>query len=100
MSVRLNGLAVTPEGNPLTDTVTLPAKPFSGLAVTETGFPGEPAVRLRLAGTTVSEKSGAAAAALTVRAIVAVWVRLPELPVTVTVAVPALADAPAVRVTF
>ncbi len=98
--VSVDGLAVTPEGNPFTDAVTLEVKPFSALAVTETDFPAAPAVKLRVAGAAVSEKSGDGAVAVIVRAMVAIWVRVPDLPVSVIVAVPALAEleADSVRV--
>ena len=99
-SVSIDGLAVTPDGNPLTDRFTLPVNPFSALADTETDFPALPAVRLRLAGTTVSEKSGAGAAALTVSAIGAVWVRMPDVPVTVIGVISPAAEAAAVRIRF
>jgi hypothetical protein len=54
----------------------------------------------RLAGETVREKSGDGPPAVTVRARGAVWVRLPDVPVKVTVAMAAAADDAAVRVTF
>ena len=72
LSVSAEGLAVTPVCSPDSETLTLPVNPFSAFAVTETDFPVAPAVRLRLAGTTASEKSGSGAAALTVSAMVAV----------------------------
>ena len=68
LSVSVDGLAVTPEGNPLRETVTLPVKPFSAVAVTETGLPEAPAVSPRLVGEMTNEKSGAGAAADTVSA--------------------------------
>jgi hypothetical protein len=100
VSLGADGLAVTPDDNPDTERFTLPVKPFRALAVTEVGCPPPPTVRVRLAGVTDSEKSGAGAAAVIVRAMVAVWVRLPDVPVSVIVAVPALALVPAVRVRF
>ena len=48
-------------------------------------------------GDAVSAKLGGAA---TVKLTVAVLLRLPEVPVMVTVAVPKVAEAPAVRVSF
>jgi len=99
-SVRTDGLPATPEDNPLRETLTLPVNPFSAFAVTETDFPVLPAVRLRFAGATVREKSGVAAAAAIVKAMDVVWVRPPDVPVSVIVAVPALAEAPAVRARF
>ena len=95
-----DGLGVTPAGNPVSETLTLPVNALRALAVTETDFPVAPAVKLRLAGATVSEKSGAGVAALMVRVTVAVCVRLPDVPVNVIVTVPALALVPAVSVRF
>lgn len=93
VSVRLEGLAVTPEGSPLSDTFTEPAKPFSADAFTENACPIAPAVSARLAGDVVKEKSGVVTdeAAATVSAKVAVCVSDPETAVTVTVACEAAA---------
>ena len=55
------GLAVTPAGNPVMATETLPVKAFSAVAVTCTAEPVAPATRLRDVGVTENEKSGAAA---------------------------------------
>ncbi len=96
----MDGLAVTPEGNPLRDTLTLAVKPFSAFAVTEADLPVAPAVRLRLEGATVTEKSGDGAVAVIVTAMVAEWISVPDLPVSVMVAVPALAELEADRVRF
>ena len=41
------GLAITPAGNPLSATLVVPVKPFSAVAVTCTGCPAPPMVRLR-----------------------------------------------------
>jgi hypothetical protein len=79
--------AVTPLGKPEADKLTLPAKPFWGVTVMVLG-PLVPWARFRLLGEALSAKSGAE---FTVRLIVAVLVRLPELPEMVTVAVPAAA---------
>jgi hypothetical protein len=73
-------------------------KPFNAFAVTATDLAELPAVRLRLAGETVREKSGVEEAAATVNARVAVWVRVPEMPVKEMVGVPAAALAAAVMV--
>jgi hypothetical protein len=100
VSVGAEGLEVTPVGNPDRDKFTLPVKPFSALAITEADWPAPPAVKARLAGVTVSEKSDAGAAAVIVRAIVAVCVRAPDVPVSIIVVVPAAAFAPAVSVRF
>lgn len=82
-------LAVTPEGSPDADRVTLPVNPPEGLTVIVL-FPLEPCVTVKLEGEAESEKSGFTAA-LTVRETVVVCVRLPEVPVMVTVAVPVAA---------
>ena len=74
--------------------------PFCAFAVTEIDFAVSPAIRLRLVGATVSEKSGAGAAAVTVSAMGAVWVRLPDVPVKVMDAMPAVEEDAAVSVRF
>jgi hypothetical protein len=67
-----------------------------------TGCPAAPAVRLRAAGVTASEKSGCAggggAGAATVMANDAVCVRLPDVAVNVAVEDPAAVPSGAVRV--
>jgi len=90
-------LAVTPEGNPDADRVTLPVNPPTGLTVIVL-FPLLPCVTVKLDGEAESEKSGFTVA-LTVSEIVVVCVRLPEVPVMVTVAVPVAAVELAVNVT-
>jgi hypothetical protein len=72
ISVRVDGFAVTPAGRPFKVTFTLPVNPFRAFALTATAWPAAPAVNARLVGATVSEKSGAGAAAVTVKAAVAV----------------------------
>lgn len=84
-------LAVTPEGRPEADRVTLPANPFTLLTVTVL-LPVPPWVTETLVGEAESEKSGAAGA-FTVSEIVVVWVSVPEVPVIVTVEVPVVAVA-------
>ena len=61
VSVRVEGLAVTPVGSPAMATETAPVKEFSAVAVTCTAEPLVPATRLRDVGVTEIEKSGAAA---------------------------------------
>lgn len=91
------GLAVTPAGNPLSATLTVPVKPFTAVADSCTGCPAPPTVRLRDWGLRASEKSACAGGgAVTVMASEAVCVSVPEVPVKVAVAdpgaVPAAAD--------
>ncbi len=87
--------AVTPVGRPAAVKVTLPVKPFVGFTVMVLVPPGRVGVIVTLAGEADSVKFGGG---VTVRAIVVVGARLPDVPVMVTVAVPALAVAPAVSV--
>ncbi len=89
-------LAVTPEGRPDAASFTDPLNPFCGLIAMELD-PLVPAVRLSAAGVAERVKLGAAT---TVIAIVAVLVSAPEMPVTVSVALPgdAFADALTVSV--
>jgi hypothetical protein len=84
------GLAVTPAGNPLRATLTVPVNPLSAVAVSCTGCPVPPAFKLRDEGVTASEKSGSVAGgAVTVMATEAVCVRPPDVPVNVAVDDPA-----------
>jgi hypothetical protein len=72
---------------------------LSAVAVTCTGCPAAPTVRLSDAGDTASEKSACVVdGATTVMAKEAVWVRLPEVPVSVAVEDPAAVPVGAVRV--
>jgi hypothetical protein len=91
----LTGLkdAVTPLGRPVAARLTLPLKPFSGLTEMVVA-PLFPWATLRLLGDAERLKFGT----MIVRPIVAVWLKLPEVPVTVTVAVPAVTEAPAANV--
>jgi len=84
--------AVTPAGRPLTARLTAPLKPLrsSTVVVLVPLLPW-----MTLTDEADSEKSGAG---VTVRAMVVVCVRLPEMPVTVTVAGPTVAVADAVKV--
>jgi len=68
--VRVDGLAVTPEGSPEMDTATEPLKELIGVRVTVMALLEVPAFRESEAGETAREKSGGAA--LTVSASVAV----------------------------
>jgi hypothetical protein len=100
IKVSIAGLAVTPAGNPLIATVTAPVKPFDGTALTLTTCPAPPATTEIAEGAADSEKSGIAAFAETVAATIAEWLRAPEVPVKVRVALPAEAVEAAVKVTF
>jgi len=88
--------AVTPLGNPDAASVTLPVNPFLSVTVMVL-VPLVPWVTVRLLGEAESVKLGDAAA-LTVRASVVDAVRLPEVPVMVTVAAPVVAVLLAVSV--
>jgi hypothetical protein len=88
--------AVTPLGKPEADKVTLPLKPFCGVTVIVL-VPAVPCVIVKLLGAAESVKF-AAGARLTVRAIVAEFDKLPEVPAMVTVAVPVVAVPFAVNV--
>jgi hypothetical protein len=86
--------AVTPLGSPEAAKLTLPAKPFVGTTVITLG-PLVPWARLREVGFAASVKSGSG---VTVRVIVVVCVKLPDVPVMVTVALPWVATPLAVSV--
>jgi hypothetical protein len=81
--------AMTPLGRPEAEKVTLLLKPFCGVTVIVL-VPLAPCAMLRLVGDAEIPKFGTAAA-VTVRLIVAVFVRLPEVPVMVTETVPVVA---------
>jgi len=87
--------AVTPVGNPVAASVTLPENPFTGLIVIVLFPPVAPRVTVKEAGDGASVKL---CARVTVRLIVVVSVRVPDVPVIVTVAVPAVAEALAAKV--
>jgi hypothetical protein len=99
---RVDGVAVTPAGKPrLSETFTVPLKPFKAVAVTATGSPFAPAVSVKLDGAIDKAKSGAGVvAAVTLTASVTVFVSEPEVPVNVMVALLLGAFGSAVRVTF
>lgn len=82
-------LAVTPLGRPEAESVTDPVKPFEGATVIVL-LPFVPCFTVRLEGEAESEKLGCAGA-FTVKLIVVVWVVVPDVPVTVTVAFPVVA---------
>jgi hypothetical protein len=88
--------AVTPEGRPDADKLTLRLKPFTGATVMVLVF-APPCTMLKPLGDAESVKFGTGAG-LTVRKIVAVVRCEPEVPVTVTGKVPIAAEMPAVRV--
>jgi hypothetical protein len=80
-------VAVTPLGRPDADKVTVPLKPFCGVTVIVLA-PPPPCVMLRLVGDAESVKFGGP---VTARVIVAVFVKLPDVPVIVTGTVPRVA---------
>lgn len=84
--------AVTPAGKVPVLSVTLPVKPLTGVILTVL-VPAPPCVTVAFVADRL--KSGCPG---TVRLIVVVWVRLPLTPVTVTLAVPVVAVADAVKV--
>ena len=94
--VALPGLndAVTPLGRPEADRATLPLKPFSGFTVTVLA-PLEPCVTAKVLGEAESVKVGGG---FTVSETVVEFVKLPALPVMVTLTVPVAAVLVAVRV--
>src|SRR5215471_12504164 len=77
-------LAETPEGRPDADSATLLLKPFCAFTVMVL-VPLLPWVMVKLAGEAESEKFGAG---FTVRLTVVVWLKLPDVPVMVTVVGP------------
>ena len=81
--------AVTPEGNPEADKLTLPVNPPDGVSVIVL-VAVDPCVTLTLDGDADSEKSGVATA-FTVKEIEVVWVNAPDVPVIVTDEVPVVA---------
>jgi len=96
--VALGGLndAVTPPGRPEADKLTFPLKPFCGVTVTVL-VPVVPWIRVKVLGDTDSAKFGFGAG-FRVRESVVVLLRLPEVPVIVTVLVPIVAAPVAVSV--
>ncbi len=88
--------AVTPLGRPDADRLTLPVKPFCGVMVTVLE-PLTPCVIVTLFGDAEIVKFGTGVG-FTVRETAAVFVKLPEVPVTVTTTVPVAAVLLAVSV--
>lgn len=86
--------AVAPLGRPETDKLTLPLKPLSGFSVMVLE-PLDPCAMVRLVGEAESVKFGGG---LMVRESVVEFVKLPAVPVMVTVAAPVVAVAVAVSV--
>src|SRR5260370_5273463 len=85
--------AVTPLGKPDAARLTLPVNPFWSVTVMVLVPPEPLGLIVKLLGAADRVKSGGP---VTVRVMVVVAVRLPEVPVTVTVAVPAVAELLAV----
>ena len=85
--------AVTPLGRPDAASETVPENPVAGFTVMVL-VPVAPCVRLMVAGAAERVNDDA----VTVRDSLAVLIMLPEVPVMVTVEVPAAAVEPAVRV--
>ena len=98
VSVRMDEAkdAVTPEGRPEAAKLTDPLKPPTGVRVMEV-LPLLPCVIETLLGVGDRLKSGATVAE-TLRLTVVVWLKLPEVPVTVTVDEPVAAVLLAVMV--
>jgi hypothetical protein len=90
-------LAVTPLGRPEAERLTEPLKPLTGVTVMVL-VPLAPRLMVTLAGEAESEKFGTATA-FTVRLMVVLRVKAPEVPVMVTVEVPVVAVPLAVNVT-
>jgi hypothetical protein len=88
--------AVTPLGRPEADKLTLLLKPFCGVMVIVL-VPVAPCITLRVLGAAERVKFGNATA-VTVRLMVVVFVKLPEVPVMVIEAVPVVAVLLAVNV--
>src|SRR5208282_1602446 len=86
--------AVTPTGRPDADRLTAPLKPFWGVTVIVL-VPPAPCAKVKVLGEVESVKLGGV---VTLKAIVAVFVKLPDVPVIVTVAVPVVAVLLAVSV--
>jgi hypothetical protein len=85
--------AVTPPGKPVADKLTIPLKPFCGATVIVLA-PLAPRIIVKLLGDAESVKLPWG---FTVREIVVVLVKLPEVPVMVRVAVPVVATPVADR---
>lgn len=97
LPVTLAGDIVTPLGRPAADREIVPLNPPDGVTVS-VSVPLVPCVIVRLLGEAERLKSGFGAAALTVTLNVAVCVKAPDVPVSVTALVPAVAVLLAVNV--
>jgi hypothetical protein len=84
VSESVAGVAVTPAGSPLSETVTGSLKPFTAAAVTLSDRDEPPLGRAIEVGVAVMVKSGMTAGVIA-RAAVAVWEVAPAEPVTVTI---------------
>jgi hypothetical protein len=93
------GLAVTPLGSPVMATATVLLKELIAVARRLTFEPVPPAASATDVGAREREKSADGAAVVTVAATVAEWLRVPEVPLKVTVALLPAAEDAAVRVT-
>src|SRR5258708_3886201 len=88
---------VTPLGRQEAAKTTLPMKPFRFVTVMVL-VPLAPCISVRVVGEADRLKFGTRAGALTVRLTVVVWLKVPEVPVMVTVDVPVAAEVLAVSV--
>jgi len=100
VNVSVDGAAVTPVGNPVSEMPTVPLNPFTAATDTAVDCPKAPVVRLRLVGLIVSVKSAGGGAAVTTNLIVAVCDNDPDVPVNVIVLELAAALAAALNVTL
>lgn len=101
VKVSVAGFAVTPAGSPVMAIETVPLKELSAVASTLTFEPVAPAIIVSDVGDTASVKSGAGGGgAETVKATVTEWLKVPEVPVSAIIAVPAAAVDAAMSVTF
>jgi hypothetical protein len=89
--------AVTPEGRPDAESDTLPVNPFTGVTLIVLVPPEPPCVIVTLVGDADRPKFGVTGA-FTVNETVVVCVKLPEIPVIVTLTAPVVAVLLAVNV--
>lgn len=99
MSVSVAGIAATPLGRPLSATWIVPVKPFCAVADTVNGSELPPACSVSVAGVTERLKSGGGGASDTASESSRLWLRLPEAPCSVIVAVVGCMLCAAVNVT-
>lgn len=92
--VRVDGVAVTPAGRPVVATAMVPVKELIGFAVMLTGDPVAPAVMDSDVGARVNVKSGGGEM---VAVTVAVCESMPDMAVRVSITLPGVAAADAVR---